>query len=123
MYEFWGRHSFCNMEDIDSANLNDANYLIKLLREAIATTNATLVDVVYHNFVPEGMSIIAILKESHVAIHIYPEYRALFLDVFTCGKQADPEKIVSHFINELNPKYYFTQTIIRSSPSIKEKSF
>lgn len=123
MHEFWGRHTICNMEGIDSANMNNSNYFITLLRDAVATTNATLMDVVYHNFVPEGMSVIAVLRESHVAIHTYPEYQALFLDVFTCGRHADPEKIVSHLINEINPKRYSTQTIIRLSPSIKEKSF
>lgn len=123
MHEFWGRHTLCNMEGIDSENIDNIDYFIALLRNAVATTNATLVDVVYNNFVPEGMSVIAILRESHVAIHTYPEYQALFLDVFTCGKQADPEKIVSHIISELNPKQYSRQTIIRSSPSIKEKSF
>lgn len=123
MHEFWGRHTFCNMEGIDRVGMNNSSYFITLLRNAIATTNATLVDVVYHNFAPEGMSVIAVLKESHVAIHTYPEYQALFLDVFTCGKQANPEIIVSHIINELHPKQYYTQTIIRSSPLIKEKSF
>lgn len=123
MHEFWGRHTLCNMEGIDKVNINNSDFFITLLRNAIATTNATLVDIVYHNFIPEGMSVIAILRESHVAIHTYPEYQALFLDVFTCGKQADPEKIVSYITNKLNPKQCFTQTIIRSSPSIKEKSF
>lgn len=123
MHEFWGRHTLCNMEGIDSADMNNNNYFIMLLRDAVAATNTTLIDVVCHNFVPVGMSVVAILRESHVAIHTYPEYQALFLDAFTCGKQADPEKIVSHIINELNPKQYSTQTIIRSSPSVKEKSF
>lgn len=123
MHEFWGQHILCNMDGIDSVDMNNGDYFISLLQDAIATTNATLVEVVCHSFIPEGMSIIAVLKESHVAIHTYPEYQALFLDVFTCGTQANPEKIVSYIINELNPQYYSTQTIIRSSPSIKEKSF
>lgn len=123
MYEFWGRHSFCNMEGIDSTCINDPDYFIALLHAAIATTNATLVDMVCHNFIPEGLSVIAVLRESHVAIHTYPEFHALFLDVFTCGKKADPEKVVSYIINELKPKQHYTQTIIRSSPTIKEKSF
>lgn len=123
MYEFWGRHTLCNMEGIESVNLNNSDYFIALLRDAVDATNATLIDVVYHHFVPAGMSVIAVLRESHVAIHTYPEYKALFLDVFTCGKKADPEMIVLHIISELNPKQYSSRTIIRSSPSIKEKSF
>ena len=122
MHEFLGRHSFCNMEGINSADMNDNNYLVALLHNAVSATNATLVDVVCHNFEPEGMSVIAVLKESHIAIHTYPEYQALFLDVFTCGTRADPEKIVLYIVNELQPKCYSTRTILRSSPSIKEKS-
>lgn len=123
MYEFWGRHSLCNMDGIYNIDLNNSEYFIGLLRDAVNIANATLVDTVHHNFVPQGMSVIAVLKESHVAVHTYPEYNALFLDVFTCGKHTDPEVIVEYFIDKLNPKHQHTRTIVRSMSEFRGKSF
>lgn len=117
MYEFWGQHCLCDMEGIYKIDLSNTSLIVNLLEKAIVSANATLVETICHQFIPEGSSILAVLKESHVAIHIYPEYHAMFLDAFTCGKTADPEKIVIAFIEQLVPKSYNFQTIIRTLPS------
>lgn len=116
MHIFWGQHTLCNMAGINGINLNDSEDLIKKLKRSIETTNATLVEIVCHKFEPEGLSIVAILQESHAALHIYPEHRALFMDVFTCGKAAEPEEIVNTFIKQLKPERYTLQTCERSFP-------
>jgi len=114
MYEFWGRHTLCTMNGIDNVDLNNSDQLIPLLTSAISEANATLVDMLCHRFSPEGLSIVAILQESHVALHIYPEHHALFMDAFTCGKTADPEMIVSIFVKSLAPRIFNFYTVIRS---------
>jgi S-adenosylmethionine decarboxylase proenzyme len=48
-------------------------------------------DVVSKRFVPQGVTVLALLSESHASLHTYPEVGAVFLDVFTCGSRADPE--------------------------------
>lgn len=123
MFEFWGRHTLCNMEGIYAVDLNNSDFLIRLLQDAISASKATLVEIVCHKFSPEGASIIAILKESHVALHIYPEHCALFLDAFTCGRTSDPEKIVLMFVECLSPKTFAIETITRCSPVLKKDIF
>lgn len=122
VYEFWGQQVLCNMSGLRGVNLNDADYLIGLLKKSVIAAEATLVEVICHKFSPEGMTIIAILKESHVAIHTYPEHDALFFDTFTCGRTAKPEKITKTFIDCLETKEYVQKTLIRSLNEIIEKS-
>lgn len=123
VYEFWGQQVLCNMSGLHDVDLNDADYLIGLLKKSVIAAEATLVEVMCRKFSPEGVTIIAVLKESHVAIHTYPEHDALFFDAFTCGRTAKPEKMARTFIDCLEPKEYALKTLVRSLNEIKEKSF
>jgi S-adenosylmethionine decarboxylase len=46
--------------------------------------------VVSRQFKPQGVTVLALLSESHASIHTYPEVGAAFVDVFTCGTRANP---------------------------------
>jgi S-adenosylmethionine decarboxylase proenzyme len=48
-------------------------------------------DVVSKQFAPQGVTVVALLSESHASLHTYPELGSVFLDEFTCGSAADPE--------------------------------
>jgi len=48
-------------------------------------------------------SAIALLAESHLSLHAWPELGYVALDVFTCG-QADPQKIMSSLEKHFRPK-------------------
>lgn len=123
VYEFWGQQVLCNMSGLRNVDLNDSDYLVGLLKKSVIAADATLVEVMCCKFSPEGATIIAVLKESHVAIHTYPEHDALFFDAFTCGRTAKPEKMVRTFIDCLEPKEYVLKALVRSLNEIKEKSF
>ncbi len=122
MHEFWGQQILCNMSGLYDIDLNNTDYLVDILKKSVVMANATLIEIVCHKFSPEGATIIAILKESHVAIHTYPESNALFFDAFTCGRTADPEKMVQIFIDCLKPNQLDIKTLIRSLSEIIEKS-
>ncbi len=79
--------------DCDENLLNDNNLLERSLIEAATNAGATVVDSVFHQFNPYGISGAVIIAESHVAIHTWPEYRYAALDIFTCGNEADPDTI------------------------------
>lgn len=48
---------------------------------------ATIVQSVFHEFNPHGLSGVVIIAESHIAIHTWPEHRCAALDIFTCGQR------------------------------------
>src|SRR5438876_12130349 len=62
---------------------------------------ATIVDVVFHEFNPFGISGVVVIAESHLAIHTWPEYRYAAVDVFSCGDVLQPQAAADHLVAEL----------------------
>ncbi len=61
------------------------------LEEAVKASGATLLRLIVHTFEPYGVSAVAIVSESHLFIHTWPEMRYIAVDVFTCG-ETFPER-------------------------------
>lgn len=89
--EFWG------VKNIDSFA-----QLKKILREAVRECGATLLKIELHKFSPQGVSGVAIVAESHISLHTWPEYQYAAFDVFMCGK-ANPYKAVEVFKKFFQP--------------------
>lgn len=94
MSRFSGRHVLAEFDGIDPALLDDPVFLRDAVRSAVNRAGATVCDVIAHRFEPQGVTVIALLAESHASVHTYPEFGAVFADVFTCGEDADPELAV-----------------------------
>ena len=73
--------------------LNDIDLIDKTLRRCVAAARATLLHIHLHHFHPNGVSGVAVLAESHISIHTWPEVGYAALDVFMCGT-ADPDKCI-----------------------------
>ncbi len=77
-----------------ASGLDDLGLVDAALREAVAATGATLLRMDLHHFSPNGgISGVAVLAESHMSIHTWPERAYAALDVFVCGT-CDPYKSV-----------------------------
>ena len=63
------------------------------LRTCVTEAGATLLHIHLHPFQPEGVSGVAVLAESHISVHTWPEAGYAAFDVFMCG-DAKPEKCV-----------------------------
>jgi S-adenosylmethionine decarboxylase len=80
--------------DLHSAkHLDDIDYIEATLRRCVEAANATLLHIHLHHFQPSGVSGVAVLAESHISIHTWPEIGYAALDVFMCGS-ADPDKCI-----------------------------
>jgi S-adenosylmethionine decarboxylase len=73
--------------------LNDIDHIEATLRRCVEASNATLLHIHLHHFQPNGVSGVAVLAESHISIHTWPEARYAALDVFMCGS-ADPDACI-----------------------------
>jgi S-adenosylmethionine decarboxylase len=73
--------------------LNDIEHIETTLRHCVEAANATLLHIHLHRFQPSGVSGVAVLAESHISIHTWPETGYAALDVFMCGS-ADPDKCI-----------------------------
>lgn len=96
-----GRHviaEFWNCENAESEH-----GLAEAIQEAVRSARATLLDLNVRRFYPQGYSAIALLAESHLSLHAWPELGYVALDVFTCGA-ADPQKIVQCLEKHFRPR-------------------
>lgn len=73
--------------------LNDIDHIEATLRRCVEAAQATLLHIHLHHFQPSGVSGVAVLAESHISIHTWPEIGYAALDVFMCGS-ADPDKCI-----------------------------
>jgi S-adenosylmethionine decarboxylase len=83
--------------------LDDLEHVEEALRQAVEAARATLLHVHLHHFTPNGgISGVAVLAESHISIHTWPERSYAALDVFMCGS-ADPQKAIPVLDRFFNP--------------------
>jgi len=74
--------------------LDDLAHVESALRDAVEASGATLLHIHLHHFTPNGgISGVAVLAESHISIHTWPERNYAALDVFMCG-DAIPQRAV-----------------------------
>ncbi len=93
LIDFWG------VEHIDDVVVIEA-----VIREAAAACGATVLDVRLHHFGNgAGITGVAILAESHITIHTWPEIDYVALDVFMCGA-CNPEGALPVLRGTFSPK-------------------
>ena len=89
-----GRHLILELWGCNRHHINSIETIERAIRETIVACGATLLDLRVYPFTPQGVTGVAILAESHLMIHTWPELGYAAVDVFTCGQHTDPSKAV-----------------------------
>lgn len=109
-----GLHLIADLEG--ASRLGDADWIEGALRDAATAANATVLDVRLHRFGPEqGVTGVALLAESHISIHTWPETGVAAIDVFVCGARADPRAALAVIAARLGGRSVNVQVIDRLS--------
>ncbi|TVR06712.1 MAG: adenosylmethionine decarboxylase [Salinarimonadaceae bacterium] len=89
---FAGTHLIVDLWE--ASGLDDLARVEKALRDATAAAGATLLNIDLHHFSPNGgVSGVAVLAESHISIHTWPECGYAAVDIFMCGSARPHEAI------------------------------
>ncbi len=81
---FAGTHLILDLYDAE--RLDDLALMESALREAVEASGATLLHIHLHHFEPGGgISGVAVLAESHISVHTWPERGYAAFDAFMCG--------------------------------------
>ncbi|GBD43414.1 S-adenosylmethionine decarboxylase proenzyme [bacterium HR40] len=89
---FAGTHLILDLWDAE--RLDDLAHIERTLRQCVAAARATLLHIHLHAFTPNGgVSGVAVLAESHISVHTWPERGYAAFDVFMCGA-ADPHATI-----------------------------
>ena len=99
--ESLGRHLLLELFDCDADALNNLELVKAAMIEAAKRANATIVDTVFHEFNPVGISGVVVIAESHLAIHTWPEYRYAAVDIFSCGDTLQPQVAAEYLADAL----------------------
>ena len=97
-----GRHLLLELFDCDTDVINSLEALKGALVEAARRAQATIVDVVFHEFNPFGISGVVVIAESHLSIHTWPEYRYAAVDIFSCGDTLQPEEAANYLVEQFS---------------------
>ena len=81
-----GKHCILELYHCDAAKLDDEAFLRTAITAAAKRAGATLLNLITHRFEPQGVTGLALLAESHISIHTWPELGYAAVDVFKIGR-------------------------------------
>lgn len=96
-----GIHMMIDAWGVPHHILNDIEALKSRMEKAVRNVGATLLNLNAVQFSPNGITVVALLAESHASIHTYPEHGVLMADAFTCGS-IDPEPLIEALLEGLD---------------------
>ncbi|MDI6840934.1 MAG: adenosylmethionine decarboxylase [bacterium] len=99
-----GVHILMEFHGCPSDIIKDSNSVKKFFLKAAKISGAHIVNSIFHNFNPHGVSGVVVISESHFSVHTWPEYRYVALDLFSCSEDIDLEKAVEYLKTCLRPK-------------------
>ena len=108
------KHFLLELYRCDYEKLNDESFLRCTLNNAAKLANATVLNLISNKFEPQGVTAIALLAESHLSIHTWPEAQYSAVDIFTCGKNMKPDLSCKFLIEALMAEEHFLRVINRN---------
>jgi len=101
--DFSGTHLLADL--FDCAHLDDEARIEAALRAAASAANATLLDLKVHGFgAGQGVTGVALLAESHISIHSWPERGYAAVDMFLCGQRHDLDAALAAMASMLDAR-------------------
>lgn len=84
--------------------IEDPKRIKQILIKAVKKANNTPLKIAIHKFQPQGITGIILLAESHLAIHTWPEFNYIAVDIYTCGDKSNPSRALEYLKKEFQPK-------------------
>ena len=111
------KHLLLELYRCEYEKLNDESFLRCSLNKAAKLAKATVLNLISNKFEPQGITAIALLAESHISIHTWPESKYSAVDIFTCGKNMLPELASQYLIEALKAEEHYLRVIERNPPT------
>ncbi len=96
-----GKHIILEMWEANNTNSPDA--IRSALTDACNKGNLMLLKVLIHQFEPFGISGIAMIAESHITIHTWPEYSFIAVDIYSSNRDADINRVAQAMKSAFSP--------------------
>ncbi|MGC8568354.1 MAG: adenosylmethionine decarboxylase [Candidatus Micrarchaeia archaeon] len=116
-----GKHVYGDLYFYDVEPLKDKDFIEGIVKKAAKEGNMHIASISSEKFKSAkgdeegGVSVTAIILESHIAIHTWPEDKYANVDIFSCGAESDPNKAFDYIVNKLKPYAYTKSYADRSN--------
>ena len=110
-----GHHIILDLYGCDPYILDDYDYLYDVLCDSLSLANARLLGISGHKFEPQGVTLLALLAESHASIHTWPQERYAAVDMYTCGENMKTHKAAYYLKEKLGATKSVEREIQRST--------
>lgn len=95
-----GLHKLVTLQVDEVDLLTNSSAFIEFSEKIIQDFDLEKVGIITHNFENNSFTIAICLKESHICIHTWPEFKQLTLDVYLCNYLQDNSSKVKSITNE-----------------------
>ncbi len=109
-----GRHLILDLYDCDQELLDDYDELERLLQVALNMAGANILRIFGEKFQPQGVTLLALLAESHASIHTWPELGYAAIDLYTCGDTTNTHRAAEFLKTKLKSKQAEEKELVRS---------
>lgn len=93
-----------------------AEQLGQLLESAATQSGSKVVGKCMHEFSPHGLTGVVVIAESHLAIHTWPEYRSICIDLFSCSQHIRSDIAIEILRTSFQPKQVSIYEHLRKIP-------
>lgn len=98
-----GKHVLIEFYGCSPETLTKTDYVEKAMVKAAKVSNARIVESLFHQFLPFGVSGVVVIEESHYTIHTWPEHGYAAIDLFTCSEDVMIEKAIQYLEDSFLP--------------------
>ena len=98
------KHILFELRGCPTELLDNEEFIRLCLYSAAKESNSELLNISAHKFEPQGVTGLAMLADSHISIHTWPEKNLAMCDIFTCGVDATPMKAVEYLCKQFQSK-------------------
>ena len=110
-----GRHLILDLYDCDPDILDDYGELQRLLEASLVMAKANILRIIGEKFKPQGVTLLALLAESHASIHTWPEIGYAAIDLYTCGDTTQTHKAAEFLKVKLKAGNSEEKELVRST--------
>ena len=98
------KHILFELRGCPSDLLDNEEHIRLSLYVAAKKSKSELLNINAHKFDPQGVTGLAMLADSHISIHTWPEKNLAMCDIFTCGVDATPMKAIEYLSKHFQSK-------------------
>lgn len=107
-------HVMLDLYGVDAETLNDAEAICEVLTGAAraATLHPLAEPAVYH-YPGQGLTVFLPIRESHFAIHTYPEHGYASIDIVSCALAERARRARDYVVDRLGADHIETDLVFR----------